>query len=96
MANHKTTNPPKAMPHSHTAMLSTNFSAHFHAMKFLHALFTSLWTNAVALIDHPAEAPPSPGARAGDGTARNGTRLMIAWAPGEPMPRSLSFDSGHD
>lgn len=64
------------MPYAHTAMLSTNFSAHFHAMRFLHALFTSLWTNAVALIDHPAEAPPSRVARAGDGTAGNGTRLM--------------------
>ena len=63
----------------------------FATMKFLRSLFTSVWNNAVALVDHPSDGPPVHEYRASSGYPPHEERLYIAWAPGEGLPRVLSL-----
>lgn len=46
----------------------------FTAMRFLHSLFTSVWTSAVGLVDHPSDGPPAHEYRGPSGTAAPAAR----------------------
>ncbi|MBK8474838.1 MAG: hypothetical protein IPL39_00630 [Opitutaceae bacterium] len=71
-------------------MLCTSFTS----MRFLHSFFSSIWTSAVALVDHPSDGPPAHEYRETSGAGSVEGRLLIAWAPGESVPRSLMTNPG--